>query len=987
MTDRAHRGGGGGVDALGVLWGKSEERAGGTMNLLVSHLLDTAAVAERMWDGFLAPSGRRMLDGLAGGPGKGRALFAWLCGVHDCGKATPSHQRLWPKGADAVRAAGLGWHEPTLARHRWRHDRAGAFVLREVLGAAGWRKEHIAWVWPLVAGHHGSYPSFKATEQPKKAMKQAAGGPVWAEAQTSVVEWLTHRLGFDRVAEVEPTRVPSRAEQMQISGLIVMADWIASNEEHFKGIDELVEVTPEKARDRAGKAWQALRLRGGWGRLPEPGPEAFQDRFGHGPRPSQTLVMDAARRMCAPGLLVVEAPMGEGKTKAALMAAEILAARFGADGVFVGMPTQSTSDPMFAQVRSWVGRVDEELPGQVALLHGKRMFNREWRALVEESGDDPDDGFGGVDEYGECLDEFGTDEYGMGSPGQSGADTRSGSRGPSEWFLGAKRGLLCPFVVGTIDQLLFAATRSKHVMLRMAGLIGKVVVLDEVHAADVYMSQFLKEALRWLGQAGVPVVLLSATLPPHQRRELVDVYLAGAASREEFATGDGLPEPPGYPSVTTACLALDDAGPVLESVACEGWRDDLTVELELLPETVPAPKAGKEVAAAAQQAADREIAARLGTALADGGCALVIRNTVGRAQSLHTVLCEEFGADEVTLLHGRIAVAPKADRVEQCLRGLGPPAPTGDAGQQRPPLIVVATQIAEQSFDVDADVLVTDLAPVDLLLQRIGRLHRHDGVVRPARLARPRVLITGLADRAGSPDPDMWQRDDAGTPRFLGASEFIYRRHQLLRTAALVRAALVGGTGAWTIPSQVPGLVASGYGSDDTVMPPQWRADAEEARRAWTAGEDERARKAAAYLLTRLGQKEGATLAGLHSGSTPGGRAGLDALVRDGDATTEVVLVRYNRGTYRTLSGRALTANGDVMDDLLDDVLGGTVRLPASLTEDARGGLRPLPGWSAHPRLRYSPALILDERGSAALGDRALRYDRVLGLVVGDGPP
>ncbi|MFD4830877.1 CRISPR-associated helicase Cas3' [Streptomyces uncialis] len=987
MADRAHRGGGGGVDALGVLWGKSEERAGGTMNLLVSHLLDTAAVAERMWDGFLAPSGRRMLDGLAGGPGRGRALFAWLCGVHDCGKATPSHQRLWPKGADAVRAAGLGWDEPTLVRTWWRHDRAGAFVLREVLGAAGWRKEHIAWVWPLVAGHHGSYPSFQATLQPRKAMKQAAGGPAWAEAQASVVEWLTHRLGFGRIAEVEPTRVPSRAEQMQISGLIVMADWIASNEKYFEGIDALAKVTPEKARERAEGAWEALRLRGGWGRLPEPGPEAFQDRFGHGPRPSQTLVMDAARRMPAPGILVVEAPMGEGKTKAALMAAEILAARFGADGVFVGMPTQSTSDPMFAQVRSWVGRVDEELPAQVALLHGKRMFNREWRALVEESGDDPDDGFGGVDEYGECLDEFGTDEYGMASPEPSGAGPRTGSRGPSEWFLGAKRGLLCPFVVGTIDQLLFAATRSKHVMLRMAGLIGKVVVLDEVHAADVYMSQFLKEALRWLGQAGVPVVLLSATLPPHQRRELVDAYLSGAASREEFETGDGLPEPPGYPSVTTACLSPDDARPVLESVACDGWRADLTVALELLPEAVPAPTAGKEAAAAAQQAADREIAARLGTALAEGGCALVIRNTVGRAQSLHTVLCQEFDADEVLLLHGRIAVAPKADRVEQCLRRLGPPAPTGGVQEQRPRLIVVATQIAEQSFDVDADVLVTDLAPVDLLLQRVGRLHRHDGVVRPPRLARPRVLITGLGDRAGAPAPDMWQRDDADPPRFLRASEFIYRRHQLLRTAALVRAALVGGTGAWMVPSQVPGLVASGYGTDDTVMPPQWRKEAEEARRSWDAGESERARKAAGYLLTRLGEKEGTTLAGLHSGSATGGRAGLDALVRDGDATTEVVLVRHSRGTYRTLSGRALTANGDVADDLLDDVLGGTVRLPASLTEDARRELRPLPGWSGHPRLRYSPALVLDERGSATLGDRALRYDQVLGLVMGDGPP
>ncbi|MGA6160879.1 HD domain-containing protein [Stenotrophomonas sp. NPDC087984] len=92
--------------ALGVLWGKSEEKAGGRKNLLLSHLLDTAAVAECMWDGFLAPSTKGMLDDVAGGEGRGRGFFAWLCGVHDCGKATPAFQRLWPKGAEAVWSFG-----------------------------------------------------------------------------------------------------------------------------------------------------------------------------------------------------------------------------------------------------------------------------------------------------------------------------------------------------------------------------------------------------------------------------------------------------------------------------------------------------------------------------------------------------------------------------------------------------------------------------------------------------------------------------------------------------------------------------------------------------------------------------------------------------------------------------------------------------------------------------------------------------------------
>ncbi|MFD7896309.1 CRISPR-associated helicase Cas3' [Streptomyces sp. NPDC059743] len=970
-----------------MLWGKSEEKAGGTMNLLLSHLLDTAAVAECMWDGFLAPSTRGMLDEIAGGAGKGRRLFAWLCGVHDCGKATPAFQRMWPKGAAAVRAAGLGWHEATVSRHRWRHDRAGGYLLRSLLPEAGWCEEHVAWVWPLVAGHHGAFPDLAATNPTRKARGQLAGAGRWGEAQRALVLRFTEELGFGGLAAVEPVRVPSRAVQLHLSGLIVMADWIASDEKHFAGVDRLSEVTFANARVRAGRAWGALRLRGGWGSLAELGPEAFKDRFGQDPRPSQRMVMESARRMQAPGLMVVEAPMGEGKTKAALMAAEILAARSGADGVFVGMPTQSTSDPMFSQVRTWVATLDEDLAAQVALLHGKRMFNKEWRDLMGGEPEDAEGRFGGIDEYGECEND---DPYGDVAAALGGRPAQAPSRGPAEWFLGAKRGLLCPFVVGTIDQLLFAATRTRHVMLRMAGLAGKVVVLDEVHAADVYMSQFLQEGLRWLGQAGVPVVLLSATLPPRQRRELVGAYLAGAASREEF-TAERLPDPQGYPSVSAAWMAADGSGPRFDSDSCAGWREDLRVSVELMPETIPGPRAPREQREAAQAEADVLLAVYLGRELADGGCALIIRNTVGRAQTLYTELRKSFG-DDVLLLHGRLAVGPRADRTEECLRLLG--APPKDRVPGRPSrLVVVATQIAEQSFDVDADLLVTDLAPVDLLLQRIGRLHRHQETRRPRRLAGPRAVITGFAAEdnrktAGPAEASTVAPDGISTavgrcaPRFLGGSEFIYGRHLLLRAAALLFT--VGdGKGGWSIPGQVPGLVAVGYGTGEEGMPSAWREDAESARLRWEDEQRRRADVASGFLLTRRGSREGTTLAGLHYASVPGGGrdTDVDAVVRDGEASAEVILVIYDGERYRTLSGRALTVNGDVPDDLVEEVLGGMVRLPPRYTVAVAQELAPLPGWLGHPRLRYSDALVLDSQRCAVLAEREVRYDDELGLV------
>lgn len=939
------------IRQLGALWGKSRQKAGGRTNLLLSHLLDTAAVAEQIWDNYLPPSTRQTLQVISGG--RGRMFFAWLCGVHDCGKATPAFQRVDAEGAEAVRRAGLSWNEPVVKRARWRHDKAGGTLLLRVLREAGWDARQIAWLWPLVAGHHGTVPTVGALAGRTTARGEPQGkGPAWLRVQDVLVETFTRLMGFKDVADVQPCTVPTRAVQLQLSGLVVMADWIASDERHFPGVDDLAMVTTQGARDRAVKAWARLGLRGGWGRLAAPAPGAFTDRFDQSPRASQELVLRTAGQMPAPGLLIVEAPMGEGKTNAALQAAEMLAARFGADGVFVGMPTQATSDPMFSQVRAWLQRIDGDLASQVALLHGKRMFNKEWQSLLEGRGADLDSLYGGIDE---------DDVYGLAdSPfGQTAGAER---QAPAEWFLGRKRGLLSPFVVGTIDQLLFAATRTKHVMLRAAGLMGKVVVLDEVHAADVYMSQFLKEGLRWLGQAGVPVVLLSATLPPAQRRELVTAYMAGAGSAEEFDAA-ALPQAKGYPNVTAACLS--NAEVIYDVKHTAQWRPDLDVAVTVLPESSrPEVEKGQSLGEA--------VAELLQERLAQGGCALVIHNTVPRAQDTYQTLRERFGVGEVRLLHGRMTAHDRAEGTRECLQLLGPPSKDGVRRPGR--LILVATQLAEQSFDVDADVLVTDLTTIDLLLQRLGRIHRHDKVTRPAGLRRPEVVITGFSQR------------DPSAPWILPASEGIYRRYLLLRTAAVVRAAEKGG---WSIPSDVPHLVERVYDESCDVVPPEWKEAEQQARQEWEARQQERARSADHFLLTRAGEHTKATLEGLHYGAAPGSLAEekLQAVVRDGDRSVEVILVRGDDRGYRTLDGRWLGVNGEALsEELLEEVLGATVRLPAKLTDAAERELEPLDGWRSHPWLKRSLALVLDANTAGTLGDYQVRYDRELGLVMEGGP-
>ncbi|MEU3855056.1 CRISPR-associated helicase Cas3' [Streptomyces sp. NPDC029554] len=955
------------VERVSRLWGKSADRHGGRTHLLLGHLLDTAAVAGVMWDRYVSAGLRGRLDEISGG--RGRLWFMWVCGIHDCGKACPAFQAMDAAEAAPVLAAGLTWGRlPTKGQRRWRHDVAGAVLLRPRLAAEWGDEEAAGWVWPLVAGHHGVFPSAAALSPPHGAQGR---GPAWEEAQRAVVDVFTLAVGFEDLAGVRPVGSLRKAEQLALSGLIVMADWIASDSSQFPGLADAGLISFARARRRAEAAWERLRLRGGWRDLPLPeNPwDPLTGRLGVQPRASQRELVKRAWSLPVPGLLVVEAPMGEGKTKAALAAAEVLAARFGMDGVFVAMPTQATSDPMYEQVLQWVRSFDADLETQVALLHGRRRFNTGWRAIW--NGKQRPDGCG-VEGHDDVVDTVGDDfgaieedaEYGM-APARPVAERAadSGADGPAYWFLGDKRGLLTAFAVGTVDHLLHAATRTRHVMLRFAGLAGKVVVVDEVHAADVYMRQFLTEALRWLGQAGVPVVLLSATLPPAQRQQFVNAYLCGVLGRADVH--QVVPEPAGYPCVTAAYGVHGRAVAETSREAVSSWRESVSVRLSWLPDTDPA---GARVAAAVREA------------VAGGGVALVVVNQVARAQAIYRDLRDGGFEGVLQLLHARLCAAHRADRTAQCLRLMGPQA--GDARPKR--MVVVATQLAEQSFDVDADVLITDLAPTDLLLQRIGRLHRHSGTPRPAAHRVPRVVVTGVA-----PGRD-------GAPLFLRASELIYGRWSLLRAAALVSEAagpLVtaevdgpDGPGrlaapGWSIPAAVPDLVARAYG-DAGICPVSWNED--DAWQRWQATERAREARAEEYLLCRRREWALPTLEGLHyAGSRAASEEQLDAVVRDGDPSVEVVVVRRSLGGYRAVDGTWLGVHGEVDDDeVTDRLMGGTVRLPSRLTDAAQAELGPLAGWAGRPWLRYRLALVLEEGGTRLLGADRVSYDDVLGLVI-----
>jgi len=499
-------------DALRALWGKTDRRYKGDeaqrpWHPLVAHMIDTAVVAAWLWDHWLPPAVQRLF-----GPdsGHGRAMFMWLAGLHDLGKASPAFQCKNPIRARGVEDAGLPVTAQAVHAGAAKHALVSGIGLVDLLRDQGWARSQTLWPGLVLAGHHGAFPDADWLSPKCRPDAHLLGEGAWYKARAALVDMMTDLVG---VAAIEHYReqAPRLAAQLVICGAVILADWLASTEELFPYVGDDLDGYRLRAERRVagGQIRDVLGLRHVW--MPTPECDAALlcgRRFGRTPRAVQRAAVSLAAAADRPGLLLVEAPMGEGKTEAALLAAEVLAARFGLQGLFLGLPTQATATTMFTRISGWLHTF--ESPPTVALAHAKAMRQEEYRALIRPS----------------CVDDDG--------------DTQSGLSA-SEWFSGRKKSLLAPVVVGTVDQVLMAGVSANHVALRHLGLAGKVVVVDEVHAYDAYMSVLLRRVLAWLGQAEVPVVLLSATLPSASRRKLLAAYAGGELVESE---------PEGYPRLT-----------------------------------------------------------------------------------------------------------------------------------------------------------------------------------------------------------------------------------------------------------------------------------------------------------------------------------------------------------------------------------------------------------------------------------------------------
>ncbi|MCU1613187.1 MAG: CRISPR-associated helicase Cas3 [Frankiales bacterium] len=899
------------------------------------HLDDTAAVAGRLWDEWLPASVRRVIAAAVDGDeARARRLAVWLAGVHDVGKATPVFAfQCQPLAAEMTRA-GLPVKGPYANRRELRHELAGHVCLVRWLDARhGWADVDAHRLAVVVGGHHGVAPTFQQVlDAPFRTPLIGAGR--WTEVQD---EYLDRQARFLQDGDLARVVLPSQPAQVLLTAVVIVADWIASNADLFPY------TRTENTQARLNRAWRDLNFPSPWrSELGGTDVDELVDRrfgFSGAARPVQARAVEAAASLDEPGLMVIEAPMGEGKTEAALLAAEILAERTGAGGCFIALPTQATTDAMFGRVRDWMDALPAGEARTVFLAHGKASLNDEYQGLMREAR----------------VVAIAPDDEGGARPGRR---TEAAGFAPRlalttvvhEWLQGRKKGVLASFVIGTVDQALFAALKSRHLMLRHLALASKVVVIDEVHAYDAYMSSYLDRALHWLGAYGVPVVLLSATLPARRREEMVTAYREGKAApagrKQPRQAAVGAVD---YP-LLTATSGLDEV--VRLPMPASGRRSE--VRLERLDDDLDT------------------LAAMLEEALTEGGCALVVRNTVTRVQETGRFFAERFGEAAVTVTHARFLAVDRAANDADLLRRFG------REGERPRKHIVVGSQVVEQSLDVDFDLLVTDLAPVDLLLQRMGRLHRHERS-RPAGVRQPRCVLTGVDWSTTPPLP-------------VRGSRLVYEEEALLRGLAVLRPHL-DDEAPVVLPDGIAPLVQVAYG-DGAVGPADWQPALAEAHVVAVQHADEARHRAATFRLGTVDRSSGPLLDWVQAGigeadDGPGG----EAQVRDGAMSLEVlVVVRDVDGLvvppWVTKERELLDTNLEIRGRQARLMASCALRLPPSLS--APGVIDAtitdlesqcwVAAWQCSPLLAGQLVLVLDTDGRARVAGRDLHYTREHGL-------
>lgn len=643
--------------------------------------------------------------------------IAALAALHDLGKISPGFQRKCESWLTENNLADIA------TRNFWQrdcepdHGKVSHSAIQDFLRHQEVSRDIAIYLAAILGAHHGRLkflPNPRGIKYPIiKLTVDSQSGIDWdAERQSCAKQIWAH---FDVSGDFRSFPCDSPAIWW-LAGLTTVADWIGSDENYFSStprkVDEDIPFLARYALDSIGFTSPVLTKN-----------LTFEQLFGFPPNQMQEKTVAA---ITEPGVYVVEAPMGMGKTEAALAAAYQLLAAGKANGIYFALPTQATSNRIHLRMDDFLQCISPE-HSKSRLIHGNSWLMQETMLYRPASS---------------------------GNREKSSEDARCGR----DWFASAKRALIAPFGVGTVDQALLGVVAAKHFFVRHFALAGKVVILDEVHSYDIYTGTLIDNLIATLEGLGCTVIILSATLTEKRRNQILSVSGNG---------GDGSAQP--YPLITGRA-----EGVPLEPVATEA-PPSRVVAVEFV-----------KIEAAANEAIDL---ARL------GGTVLWICNTVGAAQKQFRYFQEHCGgAFPLGLLHSRFTHNHREAHETEWMGRFGKSAST------RCGSILVATQVVEQSVDLDADILITELAPTDMLLQRIGRLWRHE---RGERLiGGPRICIieeSVTIDELRVLTPTQIKKK-------LGSKAFVYDPYILLRSLEVWQ-----GRTEVEIPSQVRLLIEETY--------------------------------------------------------------------------------------------------------------------------------------------------------------------------------
>ncbi|HBZ4241579.1 CRISPR-associated helicase Cas3' [Klebsiella aerogenes] len=737
-------------------WGKSrrgDNEGGDDYHLLCWHSLDVAAVGYWMVQYNICGIADYLKKIGLHDKAKAAQFFAWLLCWHDTGKFAHSFQQLYIhndlnsqgecfKNYEAIPHATLGYW-------LWNNYLNECSDLFPVSSLSERKLRRVIALWmPLTTGHHGRPPSSMTDlknfrQQDKEATRDFLVTIKSLFPLIEIPEFWDDDDGIELIKKLS----------WFISAIIVLADWVGSSTQYFPRIARSMDVDEYWQQHALVKAKLAVSVFPPSSNVaPFSGITTLFPFIQH-PTPLQQKALELDINKEGPQLFILEDVTGAGKTEAALILTHRLMAVGKAQGLYFGLPTMATANAMFDRMsESWLALYQPGSRPSLVLAHSAR---------------------GLMDRFNQSL--WSGDLSGSEEPDE----LQPSSQGCAAWFADSnKKALLAEVGIGTLDQAMMAVMPFKHNNLRMLGLNNKVLLADEIHAYDAYMSRILESLIEKQASDGNTTILLSATLSQLQRDRLVAAFAKGAKSRME-APLLGYDDYPWLTQVTGSAVISQhvETRKEVERSVKVGWMHS-----------------------------EQECIERIEQAVSQGKCIAWIRNSVDDAMGIYRQLLARgyVPAESLLLFHSRFAFHDRQRIENQALAQFGKKGGTQRAGK-----VLIATQVIEQSLDIDLDEMISDLAPVDLLIQRAGRLQRHirdrNGLVKAAgqdERAVPELLIF-------APEWDDVPREDW----FSGAmcnSAYVYPDHgRLWLTQRVLRE-----QGEIRMPQSARLLIESVYGED-----------------------------------------------------------------------------------------------------------------------------------------------------------------------------